>query len=268
MTKILYGKPCADSIYQSIQQAVAHKSVKLVTIGFDEVHWNQYSNSLNVSASKLGVGCEQIKLKIGISPTELCDIVQRTCARDDVHGVIVQQPLPKEYAQVVNCVSPNKDVDCLNPLTVANLYFGNDGFRPATPTAVLRLLDYYGIDLQGKNVTIIGRGNAVGKPLALMALQRNATVTVCHTKTLYLPTVCQGADIVISACGVGGLVTNDFVTNSSIVIDVGLSFVDGTTCGDVAAEVYDTCYAISPVPGGVGPVTRAVLFENLVNSIK
>ena len=266
--KLLTGKPCAEDIYEGVCNAVAGKSVKLVTVGFDEERWNQYSNSLEKSATKLGILCEQIRLEKDVSPDEFCNAVKRLSEDNAVTGVIVQQPLPKEYAHAVNYVSVDKDVDCLNPLTVANLYLGADGFRPATPQAVLRLLDYYGIELQGKNVVIIGRGNAVGKPLALMSLQRNATVTVCHTKTRNLSAICRNADVLISACGVAGLVTADYVTQDTIVIDVGLSFVNGKTCGDVDVEVYEKCSAVSPVPGGVGPVTRAVLFENLIKAIK
>lgn len=261
--QLLLGKPCADSIYQAISAKASNKRVKFATIGFDENRWNQYSNSLKKSAEKLGITCEQVRVEIDITPDEFNKVIKNTCERRDILGVIVQQPLPKQYAQAVNFVSVDKDIDCLNPLSVARLYLGNDGFLPATPLAVLRLLDYYGVDLQGKNVVIIGRGNAVGKPLALMALQRNATVTICHTKTRNLSTVCRNADILISACGVAGHVTADFVTDKSIVVDVGLSIINGETCGDVAGEVYELCYAISPVPGGVGPVTRAVLFENL-----
>ena len=266
--KILLGKPCADSIYDSVKKALAVKRVKLVAVGFDEERWNQYSNSLCKSATMLGVDFEQARLDTSATPDEFCNVVHELSENQSVSGIIVQQPLPKEYAHAVNFVSVDKDIDCLNPLTVAKLYSGQDGLRPATPMAVLRLLDYYGIDLQGKNVVIIGRGNAVGKPLALMALERNATITVCHTKTRNLPNVCKNADVLISACGVAGLVTKEYVTGSTVVVDVGLSFVNGKTCGDVSAEVYDICSAISPVPGGVGPVTRAVLFENLLNTAK
>ena len=262
--KLLLGKPCSEAIYAKVREQLGNATCKLVTVGFDEERWNQYSNSLSKSATNVGLVCEQISLESSVAPSEFCDAVAKASHDPTIAGVIVQQPLPKEYAAVVNFVDVNKDVDCLNPLTVAKLYQGADGFRPATPQAVLRLLDYYNIDLQGKHVVIIGRGAAVGKPLMLMALQRNATVTVCHTKTRNLPDVCKGADVLISACGVAGLVTEDFVTESSTVIDVGLSFVNGKSCGDVAQEVYDKCRAVSPVPGGVGPVTRAVLFENLL----
>ena len=266
--KLLLGKPCAEAIYGSIRHDLDSKHIKLVTIGFDEDRWKQYSNSLQKNAQLLGVECEQIRLDKSITPQQLCNSVIDVCADSSVTGVVVQQPLPKEYGSAVNCVSVDKDIDCLNPLSIAKLYLGEEGFRPATPLAVLRLLDYYGIDLQGKNVVIIGRGNAVGKPLALLALQRNATVTVCHTKTQNLPSICRNADILISACGVAGLVTSHYVTENTVVVDVGLSFVNGKTCGDVAAEVYEKCCAISPVPGGVGLVTRAVLFENLLKAAK
>lgn len=265
---LLLGKPCVDRIADEIKVQLGDSRVKLYTIGFDDPKWKQYSNALNKSAQKFGFDCEEIFVSDNVTPQQFGDKVQQVCALSDCAGLIVQQPLPKEFANAVNFVDVNKDVDCLNPLSVAKLYCGQDGFRPATPLAVLRLLDFYGIDLQGKNLVIIGRGNAVGKPLALMALQRNATVTICHTKTVNLPAICRKADILVSACGVAGLVTEDFVTENSIVIDVGLSFVNGKTCGDVAPSVYDKCRAVSPVPGGVGPVTRAMLFENLLKAFK
>ena len=264
--KLLLGKPCAEAIYTQVREQLANKYCKLITVGFYEERWNQYCNSLSKSAANVGVVCEQISLDSGVAPEEFCAAVKKASNDPTALGVMVQQPLPKEYADAVNSVDVNKDVDCLNPTSVARLYRGVQGFRPATPQAVLRLLDYYGIDLQGRHVVIVGRGNAVGKPLMLMALQRNATVTVCHTKTRNLSAVCRNADILISACGVAGLVTADFVTEKSIVIDVGLSFVNGKTCGDVASEVYEKCQAVSPVPGGVGPVTRATLFENLLEA--
>lgn len=265
---LLLGKPCVEAISAEIANQLGNAHAKLYTVGFDDAKWKQYSNTLNKSAQKYGFSCEEIVVSNDITPRQFCDKVRQICLLADCTGVIVQQPLPKEYADAVNYVDVDKDVDCLNPLSIAKLYCGQSGFRPATPLAVLRLLDFYGIDLQGKNMVIIGRGNAVGKPLALMALQHNATVTVCHTKTQNLPSICRKADILVSACGVAGLVTEDFVTSDTVVIDVGLSFVDGKTCGDVAPSVYDKCKAVSPVPGGVGPVTRATLFENLLKAHK
>ena len=261
--KLLLGKPCADSIWQSVQRQLDGRKCKLYTVGLDSAAWRQYCDSLSKSAQKVGVDFEEIFADDKVDPTAFCTIVSDTCRRKDATGVIVAQPLPKHLAHAVSFVDVGKDVDCLSPLSVAKLYKGEDGLYPATPLAVLRLLDYYGVDLQGKHVVIVGRGNAVGKPLALLALQRNATVTVCHSKTVNLAAICKSADVLISACGVAGLITKDFVNPNSIVVDVGLSFVDGKTCGDVATEVQQIAAAVSPVPGGVGPVTRATLFENL-----
>ena len=265
--KLLLGKPVADSICEKVRQDVVGKGGKLYTIGMDSDTWKQYSNSLSKSAAKYGFECEELVVGDATTPDEFCKLVENVSNRADATGVIVQQPLPREFANAVNFVNAKKDVDCLSPLSVAKLYKGENGLYPATPLAVLRLLDFYGIDLQGKRVVIVGRGNAVGKPLALMCLQRNATVTVCHTKTVDLPAVCRGAEVLISACGVAGLITKDFVNPNTVVIDVGLSFVDGKTRGDVDSEVYEIVAAVSPVPGGVGPVTRATLFENLSKAL-
>lgn len=266
--QLMLGKPVAESICKSIADQSQCLNKKLCLVGFDEPRWNQYANSLKNSAQKYGFDCENIIVKTDITPIELCGIVDNVCSRADVCGVMLQQPLEKPYRIAVEHVDVSKDVDCLNPLSVCKLYNGEDGFRPATPQAVLRLLDYYNIDLKGKNVVVVGRGNAVGKPLALMLLERNATVTICHTKTIDLPSICRRADVIVSACGVAGLITCEYVTEHSIVVDVGLSFVNGKTCGDVSADVYDKCFAVSPVPGGIGPITRATLFENLLKAAK
>lgn len=266
--KLLLGKPVVESICDKVKNELHGLTGKLYLIGFDEPRWQQYAVSLSKSAEKYGFECENVIVDADITPNELCEVVKNACKRSDVFGVMLQQPLDKKYSAVVNYVDLDKDVDCLNPLSVCKLYNGEAGLRPATPQAVLRILDYYGIDLCGKNVVVVGRGSAVGKPLALMLLERNATVTICHTRTIDLPTICRQADIIVCACGVAGLITADYVTSNSILIDVGLSFVDGKTCGDVSQDVYEKCHAVSPVPGGVGPVTRATLFENVLRASK
>lgn len=266
--KLLLGGPVVESVCQSIKTQAEGIDSKLCLIGFAEPRWKQYSSSLVNSAAKYGFECENVVVNDDISSGELDKLVDEVCLRHDVCGVMLQQPLNKRYKSSVEHIAESKDVDCLNPMSVCRLYRGDEGLRPATPLAVLLLLDYYGIELAGKNVVIVGRGSAVGKPLALMLLERNATITVCHTKTVDLPSICKRADIIVSACGVAGLITTDYVTEKSIVIDVGLSFVDGKSCGDVSAEVYDKCAAISPVPGGIGPVTRAALFTNLLKAAK
>lgn len=265
--QILYGKPFADCAKQKLRSLLSQSSAKIVTVGFDNADWQQYCKSLCITARDLGVQCENVILDRCASADDVCAIVSALSDDVTVNGIVVQQPLPDEYKSVLSCISPYKDLDCLNPASVADMYYGRAGVRPATPLAVLELLRFYAIDLDGKNVVIVGRGNAVGKPLALMALGCNATVTVCHTHTKQLARICRGADILITACGKPDLITADFVTSNSIVVDVGLGFVNGQTHGDVADEVYGVCKAVTPVPGGVGPVTRIMLFENLLRAI-
>lgn len=264
MTLILSGKQCAESIYAKVDSITAERPAVLATVGMPDMSWVQYTHSLAVSSAKHGIVCQNITVPPQCSVEHFAKAVQEVSQSKNVNGVLVQQPLPAQYADVVKYVDITKDVDCLNPISLARLYLGREGVRPATPSAVIALLDHYNIELQGKNVVIVGRGNAVGKPLALMMLSRNATVTVCHTKTVRLSEICRRADIIVSACGVPDLITEEFVTEKTVVVDVGLSFVDGKTHGDVSQEASCKCFALSPVPGGVGPVTRAMLFYNLV----
>ena len=265
MAELLLGAPVADKIYNEL--LAWDKPLRLVTLGFNNPQWQQYVSALTKSGQKCRVTVENVNAE-GKTPAEFCQLIEEVCARDDVCGVMLQQPLPAEYAFATAHIAAEKDVDCISELSVAKLYRGAANFMPATPLAVLQLLDFYNVDLCGKNVVIVGRGNAVGKPLALMCLARNATVTVCHTKTRNLAEVCRSADVIISACGVANLLTREFVTANSVVVDVGLSFVDGKTRGDVADEVQTIAKAVSPVPGGVGPVTRAALFSNLLKAAK
>jgi len=266
MTELLLGRPVADKIYADL--AAENGRLTLATVGTDAPEWQQYVRSLVRAGEKIGVKVKNLTAEPDATPTEFCGFVKFVCGLADVSGVLLQQPLAKEFAEARNALDPNKDVDCLSALSVAKLYAGTQLVAPATPTAVINLLDYYGVELTGKNVVILGRSNTVGKPLALLMLQRNATVTVCHTKTVNLPEICRRADVIVSACGCPNLVTRDFVTERSIVVDVGLSFVEGKTCGDVATEVQQIAAAVSPVPGGVGPVTVATLFQNLQKTSK
>ncbi|MEG2159379.1 MAG: bifunctional 5,10-methylenetetrahydrofolate dehydrogenase/5,10-methenyltetrahydrofolate cyclohydrolase, partial [Clostridia bacterium] len=184
---------------------------------------------------------------------------------------MVQQPLPARYnnSLILSAINVNKDADCLCDVSLARLYRGESVFTPATPTAVICLLDYYNIDVFGKNITVIGRGNAVGKPLSLMLTARNATVTLCHSKTENLLTHTANADIIICATGKNNLLNADMISSSAIVLDVGLNFVNGHTCGDVDFQsVSIVAKAISPVPGGIGVVTTATLLRNTLTACK
>ncbi len=264
---ILYGKPVAEQIRQRILSYTKNNRVTVATIGLEgDEQWNQYTASLSKSAANYNCNVVNHTLSSDVDFQTFKQEIEKLNGDDDVDGVLIQQPLPKHLAAVVDVLSPFKDIDGLTASSVKAMYTGKENFLPATALAVIRLLEFYEI-ATAVNVTIVGRGLAVGKPLALMLTNRNATVTVCHTKTKNVQWHTQNADIIVSACGVANLIGKDHVNKNSVVIDVGLSFVNGKTCGDLnVEEIADNCLAYSPVPGGVGPVTRACLFENAVKA--
>ncbi len=269
MTKILSGKCVADWLYNAVDERTQGKlyGPKLLAFGSGNPQWTQYVNSLANSCVAHNVILQPMVVADDYRDVDRWhDEFAAAIKGFTPDGILIEQPLPKEFADVVELIPPETDIDCCTNASLADLYRGGNGFRPATAQAVLKMLDYYEIDLAGKHLVIVGRGNAVGKPLAFMALGRNATVTICHSKTQNLSEVCSSADILVSATGRPGLITTDFVTDKTVVIDVGLSFVNGKTSGDVAREVYAKCAAVSPVPGGIGPVTRAALLYNLIKN--
>ncbi len=270
--QILYGKPVAEQIKQTVLQEAADlgRNLKIVTLGFESnLEWGQYSKSLCKSAPSYNAVVENNYVADDITPDEFFAMLDGFSADDSVDGILVQQPLPKAFRFAIDHVNPKKDIDGLTASNLQALFCAKEVLVPATPLAVVKILDYYGIDVSGKNAVIIGRGIAVGKPLSLLMLNRNATVTVCHTKTVDIPSIARKADLLVSAVGKGGLVTVDYVNENSVVIDVGLSFENGVASGDVDFEsVSQHCKAVSPVPGGVGPVTRACLFYNTLLASK
>jgi methylenetetrahydrofolate dehydrogenase (NADP+)/methenyltetrahydrofolate cyclohydrolase len=183
-----------------------------------------------------------------------------------VDGFIVQAPLPKQidFTKIVEMIKPEKDVDGWTSANMGRMFVGLPALMPATPLGVMKMLEYYEVDLNGKNVTVIGRSNVVGKPLALMLLKKNATVTVCHSRTKNLSVHTKNADIVVAAVGKPGLVTGDMIKEGAYVIDVGTTRVDGKIKGDVVFEEVIEKANCSPVPGGAGPMTVAVLISNVV----
>jgi methylenetetrahydrofolate dehydrogenase (NADP+)/methenyltetrahydrofolate cyclohydrolase len=198
---------------------------------------------------------------------ELVELIGELDADDAVHGILVQLPLPShlDAEEVIACISPDKDVDGLHPTNLGKLLRGLPGHRACTPAGVMELLSAYGIDPAGKRAVVIGRSTIVGKPMALMLLERNATVTVCHSRTADLDKVCQEADILVAAIGRPRMVDASFVKPGAVVIDVGITRTDAGLVGDVDfASVEPVASAITPVPGGVGPMTRAMLLANTV----
>jgi len=190
-----------------------------------------------------------------------------------IHGILLFRPLPKQINEdeIKYIIAPEKDIDCFNPVNVAKVFAGDkSGFAPCTPEAVIEILEHNNISLEGKNVVVIGRSMVVGKPLAMLLLARNATVTVCHTRTRNLQQVCRNAEIVIAAAGKAKMVTAEYISEGSIVIDVGINVdASGNLCGDVDFDAVEKAAAyITPVPGGVGTVTTSVLAQHVIKAAK
>ena len=197
---------------------------------------------------------------------ELLKLIDELNADKSVHGILVQMPVPKHIddRKVIMAISPDKDVDCFHPVNVGYLHTGAKGFLPCTPAGIIELIKRSGHSIEGKHCVIIGRSNIVGKPVAMLLMQENGTVTICHSKTKDLAGICRGADIIVSATGKVNTVTADMVKEGAIIIDVGMNRnAEGKLCGDVDFEnVKEVAGAITPVPGGVGPMTIAMLMKN------
>ncbi|NMC56004.1 MAG: bifunctional 5,10-methylenetetrahydrofolate dehydrogenase/5,10-methenyltetrahydrofolate cyclohydrolase, partial [Eubacteriaceae bacterium] len=207
------------------------------------------------------------------STEELLNLLEQKNKDNSIHGILMFQPLPAhiDSSVIKSSINELKDVDCINPLSSAKMYLEDkNAFVPATPGAVMEILDFYKIPLEGKNVAVLGRSMVVGKPLAMMLLNKNATVTICHSRTKNIANICRNADIIISCIGKEGFVTSEFVNDNSIVIDVGINMnKDNKICGDVDFnDVADIVRAITPVPGGVGGVTTSVLARNIIKAVK
>ncbi len=215
---------------------------------------------------------EEYALSKETTQEELVALVEKLNNDDKINGILVQLPLPKHLDEksVINTIKPQKDVDAFHPVNVGKIMIGDFDFLPCTPAGVMELIKETGIEIAGKECVIIGRSNIVGKPQAMLMLHKNATVTICHSKTKDLKEVVKRADIVVAAVGVAKMVTKDMVKEGAVVIDVGMNRLpDGKLCGDVDFEgVSEVASFITPVPGGVGPMTIAMLMENTLTSAK
>lgn len=272
---LIDGKKSAESFYDSlsIQIAVLKPVPKLaaVLVG-DNPASLTYLRLKEKKLKELGIGFELVKLPAGVSQKDVINAVYKLNDDHSVNGIIVQLPLPTSFdtRNVLNAVHPSKDVDCLNSINLGNFFSGQSILMPATPQGVIRMLEFYKINLLGKRVTLIGRSNLVGKPLAVALLDRGATLTICHSKTVALKEAVQNAEIVISAAGQAHFLTKDFFHKDQTVIDIGTSAgANGKITGDVDFdEVSKIVENITPVPGGVGPMTIYGLIENLVTLTK
>lgn len=231
-----------------------------------------YVNAKKKDCEECGIKSFEYELPNNTTEQELLDLVEELNNNDNVHGILCQLPLPKHIneTKVINAIIPEKDVDCFHPFNVGLLTTGMPSFQPCTPSGVMQLLELTGVDIAGKSCVVLGRSNIVGKPMALMLLAKNGTVTICHSKTSDIKERCQNADIIVAAVGRANFVTADMVKDDAIVIDVGVSRdSNNKLVGDVEFEtVKEKASYITKVVGGVGPMTRAVLMQNTLTAAK
>ena len=272
---IINGREIANLIKDEIRHFIEDKNNKTpkivsILVGNDggSIYYQNYQEK---SALDLGIDFEKIKLEETIDQKSLEDTILRLNSDSSVHGIMLLLPLPKhiDEKKITNLIAPNKDLDCLSDISVGRFYKGEESFLPCTPYSVITLLKRSNIELQGKNVVIIGRSNIVGKPLFQMFLNENSTVTVCHSKTKNLKDITRRADILVVAIGKPKFIDHSYIREGAIVIDVGTSNVDGKITGDVDFEkVVSKASMVTPVPGGVGALTTVLLFKNLCKGLK
>lgn len=269
------GKALAAKVKEKVATQVAGMERKpglaVVLVG-DNPASRVYVNGKKKDCAECGIYSEEYAIPAETTQQELLELVETLNGREDIDGILVQLPLPKHLneKEVLLAIRPDKDVDCFHPFNVGQLMIGEQGFQPCTPAGVMRMLKEYGIDPAGKHCVIVGRSNIVGKPQAMLMLRENATVTVCHTKTPDLKAECLRADILVAAAGRVGLFTGDMVKEGAVVVDVAMNRNEaGKLCGDVVfEEAAQRASYITPVPGGVGPMTRAMLMENTLYAAK
>ena len=278
MANIISGKEVSAFLNQRTAEEVKLLNEKGIAVSLaviivgDDPASKVYVNNKKKACEKLGIVSLEYALPENTTQQELLELINELNNRKDVNGILCQLPLPSHLDEesLINAISPEKDVDCFHPVNVGKLYTGTGKLKPCTPAGVMAMLEYYNIDIQGKNCVVIGRSNIVGKPMAALLTAQNGTVTLCHSKTSDLKEHTRSADILVAAVGRPKFVTKDMVKDSAVVIDVGIHRMEnGKLCGDVDFdEVEPVAGYISPVPGGVGPMTIAELMENTVTAAK
>ncbi|MEX1376376.1 MAG: bifunctional methylenetetrahydrofolate dehydrogenase/methenyltetrahydrofolate cyclohydrolase FolD [Eubacteriales bacterium] len=264
------AKQTRIEIKKEIEKLGGIPKLVVVLVGDDPAS-HVYVRNKEKFAARVDMASEVIRLPKETSESDLLDLVKKLNNDDSVNGILVQFPVPKHISQekIMNTISPEKDVDGLNQISIGKLVAGVDGLTPCTPTGVIKMIKSTGIEISGKNAVVIGRSLLVGKPVAMMLLQENATVTICHSRTKDLAAEIGRADIVVAAVGVANLVTGDMIKEGAVVIDVGMNTVDEKLVGDVEFEsACKKASYITPVPGGVGPMTIAMLLQNTLTAYK
>jgi len=278
MAKILDGKAVSAAVKQEVKAQVTALKEQGISVGLaviivgDNPASRTYVNNKKKACAEAGIVSEEYALPETTTQEELLDLIDTLNKKDSIHGILCQLPLPKHLDEkaVIAAISPKKDVDAFHAVNVGHIMIGDYWFLPCTPAGIMEMLKYYDIPIAGKECVVIGRSNIVGKPMAMLLLQQNGTVTVCHSKTVNLAEVTARADILVAAVGIPKFVTADMVKDGAVVVDVGMDRDEnGKLCGDVDfAAVEPKASYITPVPGGVGPMTIATLLKNTVTAAK
>ncbi|MBQ8781038.1 MAG: bifunctional methylenetetrahydrofolate dehydrogenase/methenyltetrahydrofolate cyclohydrolase FolD [Oscillospiraceae bacterium] len=278
MAQIIDGKAISANVKEQVRAEVEQLKEKGIEVGLavvivgDNPASRVYVNNKKKACAEVGFTSYEYALPQETTQEELLELVNKLNNDDKVNGILVQLPLPKQIDEnaVINAIRPDKDVDAFHPANVGHIMIGDFSFLPCTPAGVMEMLAQSGIDVEGKECVVIGRSNIVGKPMAMLLLHKNATVTICHSRTKNLAEVCRKADVLVAAVGRANFVTPDMIKEGAVVIDVGMNRLEnGKLCGDVD---YNACFEkasyITPVPGGVGPMTIAMLMKNTLTSAK
>ncbi len=277
MGKIISGKEVSKVLREQIkadatalrENSGIQPGLAVILVGNDPAS-QIYVRNKQKACEEVGFHAFEFKLNENATEEQLLDLIGVLNKDNKVHGILVQLPLPDHIdpQTVINNISPQKDVDAFHPVNVGKIMIGNYDFLPCTPAGVMELIDSTGVEIGGKNCVVVGRSNIVGKPMAMLLLHQNATVTICHSKTKNLSEICATADILVSAVGRAHFITADMVKEGAIVIDVGMNHDEnGKLCGDVEfAEVEPKASYITPVPGGVGPMTITMLMKNTLRA--
>lgn len=278
MSEIIDGKNLAKEIRESLKVEanklkekgiIPHLSV--IMVGDNDAS-KVYVRNKSRACEEIGIEFKEYLLPNDTKQEELISLIEKLNKDKNVNGILLQSPIPKplDIQEAFNTIDPKKDVDGFNPYNVGNLCIGQDGFIPCTPYGIMKMFEKYNIEIDGRKVAIIGRSNIVGKPMAQCMLAKNATVTICHSRTKELKKELKDADVIISAAGKRNMVTEDMVKDGAVIIDVGMNRNDeGRLCGDVDfKKLKEKASYITPVPGGVGPMTIAMLMSNVIKATK
>lgn len=275
MAQKIDGKAISAAVREDLKARVAQLTARGTTPGLaviivgDDPASRVYVNNKKKGCAEVGIYSEEIALPADTTQEELLAQIDSLNGREDIDGILCQLPLPKHLDDkaVIAAIAPHKDVDAFHAANVGHIMIGDYTFLPCTPAGVMELLHRTGISVEGKNCVVIGRSNIVGKPMAMLLLHENATVTICHSRTQGLAEICRRADVLVAAVGKAGFVTPDMVKEGAAVIDVGMNRnAEGKLCGDVDPAVEAIAGYLTPVPGGVGPMTISMLLKNTVTA--